>query len=59
MATLICVESDVKQSVPKHCGQEMHIEAVEGKDMLVCWMGPGCGKQDIPQHHGQAMRIEA
>lgn len=57
MAELVCVEGDVTEKVPMHCGQEMHIEAVDGVEMLVCWMGPGCGKKDIPTHHDKPMVI--
>lgn len=30
---------------------------VDGVPMLVCWMGPGCGKQAIPEHCGAAMTV--
>ncbi|MHA1847791.1 MAG: heavy metal translocating P-type ATPase [Promethearchaeota archaeon] len=42
--------------MPIHCNKPMHLESVEGKDLLVCWMGPECGKQDIPPHCGQPMQ---
>lgn len=52
---LQCKICGKKIDVPKHCGQAMHSEEVDGKEMLVCWMGPQCGKQDIPVHHGEPM----
>ncbi|MFW9780531.1 MAG: heavy metal translocating P-type ATPase [Candidatus Heimdallarchaeota archaeon] len=52
---LVCQECGHEEEIPDHCGQPMHIEMVEGKEMLVCWMGPGCGKLEIPTHHGQPM----
>jgi len=55
---LYCESCGSMVDVPQHCGQPMHVEKVEGKDMLVCWMGPGCGKQEIPTHHGKPMVIE-
>jgi Cu+-exporting ATPase len=45
------------QPLPEHCGQPMHIEEVDGKNMLVCWMGPSCGKQVIPEHCEQPMIV--
>jgi copper ion binding protein len=54
---LACPECGHEQEIPDHCGQPMHIEMVDGKEVLVCWMGPGCGKQEIPTHHDQPMRI--
>ncbi|MFW9996637.1 MAG: hypothetical protein ACFFD4_31630 [Candidatus Odinarchaeota archaeon] len=54
---LKCSKCGETQPVPKHCGQEMHLETVAGKEMLVCWMGTGCGKQDIPEHCNVPMRI--
>ncbi len=52
---LQCKECAEKFDVPEHCGQPMHPEVVDGKEMLVCWMGPDCGKQIFPEHHGIAM----
>jgi Cu+-exporting ATPase len=52
---LKCKECGKKIDVPEHCGQAMHPEIVEGKEMLVCWMGADCGKQIYPEHHGIAM----
>lgn len=54
---LACHECDATEVIPSHCGQQMHIEKVEGKEMLVCWMGPGCGKQEILVHHGKPMYL--
>ncbi|MFW9856811.1 MAG: hypothetical protein ACFFFG_17315 [Candidatus Thorarchaeota archaeon] len=53
----VCQECDHEQAVPMHCGKPMHIEVVEGNEMLVCWMGPGCGKQAIPVHHENPMKL--
>ncbi len=36
------------KNIPHHCGKPMHLENIEGKNMLVCWMGPECGKKDLP-----------
>ncbi len=55
---LKCVKCSYSEPVPHHCNQEMHSEEVDGREMLVCWMGPGCGKQEIPKHCGELMRIE-
>ncbi|MHA1276177.1 MAG: heavy metal translocating P-type ATPase [Candidatus Helarchaeota archaeon] len=54
---LKCSKCDTTQDVPMHCGKPMHVENVDGKPMLVCWMGPGCGKQEIPIHHGLPMEL--
>ncbi|MHA1166860.1 MAG: copper ion binding protein, partial [Candidatus Hodarchaeales archaeon] len=54
---LKCQECDKTQPVPMHCGEEMHLEEIEAKEMLVCWMGAGCGKQDIPEHCGKPMMV--
>lgn len=54
---LVCQECDYSESVPMHCGQEMHIEVVNGQEMFICHMGPGCGKQDLSMHHGKPMKI--
>ncbi|NVM52310.1 MAG: heavy metal translocating P-type ATPase [Candidatus Helarchaeota archaeon] len=54
---LKCSTCGTSQDVPMHCGQPMHIEKVDGKPMLVCWMGPGCGKQEIPTHHDTPMEF--
>ncbi|MFW9854419.1 MAG: hypothetical protein ACFFFG_05135 [Candidatus Thorarchaeota archaeon] len=54
---LTCHECGATEAIPNHCGQPMHIEEVEGKAILVCWMGPGCGKREIPVHHGKPMFI--
>jgi hypothetical protein len=56
---LTCQTCGQTQPLPKHCGQAMHLETVDGRDMLVCWMGPQCGKQDLPQHCEQPMRVSA
>lgn len=55
---LKCSSCGHTEPVPMHCGQEMHVEKVEGQEMLVCWMGPGCGKMDIPMHCDTQMIIE-
>jgi Cu+-exporting ATPase len=35
----------------------MHLEIIDGKEQLVCWMGPSCGVQDVPTHHEEIMEI--
>lgn len=57
MSTLHCASCDEEQSLPKHCGQDMKQQAVDGVEMLVCWMGPDCGKAEIPEHHGHPMKV--
>ncbi|MFW9990594.1 MAG: hypothetical protein ACFFD4_00915 [Candidatus Odinarchaeota archaeon] len=54
-STLKCKNCGHEEPVPAHCGKPMHVETVAGKEMLVCWMGTGCGKQNIPEHCGQPM----
>ena len=54
---LKCSSCGATEPVPMHCGRPMHIEKVDGTPMLVCWMGPGCGKQAIPTHHDQPMEM--
>ncbi|MHA1976339.1 MAG: hypothetical protein ACW98I_05505 [Candidatus Hodarchaeales archaeon] len=54
---LKCVECDHVEVIPNHCGQAMHIETENGKERLVCWMGPECGVQDVPIHHEKPMII--
>ena len=54
---LKCQECDYTEAIPMHCKQPMHVESVEGKERLVCWMGPSCGVQDIPNHHEKPMLI--
>jgi Cu+-exporting ATPase len=56
-AQLNCQECDYTKPVPMHCKQPMHVEVVEGKEKLVCWMGPSCGVQDLPIHHNKPMKI--
>ena len=46
-----------QQDLPRHCGQPMHPEAVDGQDMLVCWMGPSCGQQEVPSHCERPMTV--
>jgi len=52
---LKCSVCGATEEVPLHCGKPMHPEEVDGKQMLVCWMGPNCGKQDFPTHHDAPM----
>ncbi|MBY9021400.1 MAG: heavy metal translocating P-type ATPase, partial [Candidatus Lokiarchaeota archaeon] len=52
---LKCTKCGKEIDVPEHCDQPMHPEIVDGKEMLVCWMGANCGKQIFPEHHGIAM----
>ena len=52
-----CVVCDHTEEVPLHCGKSMHIEQVENKEMLVCWMGSSCGVAEIPLHHDKPMKI--
>ncbi len=59
MPQLTSEKCGTKMEVPMHCGKPMHVEKVGGKDMLVCWMGPSCGKQKIPTHHDKPMKYKA
>ncbi len=54
---LTCQECDYTEPVPRHCKQPMHLEVVEGKEKLVCWMGSSCGVQNLPIHHNKPMKI--
>ncbi len=56
---LLCEKCDQTIDVPEHCGQPMHPEIVDGEEMLVCWMGPECGKQIFPEHHGVLMNYKS
>ena len=55
MDKLVCSDCGTELGTPRHCGRPMHIEAVEGREMLVCWMGADCGTRAIPQHCGRPM----
>ena len=57
VVNLKCQKCDTKQTAPNHCGKPMAIKKVDGKDMLTCWMGPGCGKAEIPKHHNLPMKM--
>ena len=35
MSTLQCANCDEEKSLPKHCGQDMKQQAVDGVEMLV------------------------
>ena len=59
MEKLVCGTCGAEMATPRHCGRPMHTEAIEGQEMLVCWMGADCGKQDIPQHCGRPMASQA
>nr|MDO8109862.1 HAD-IC family P-type ATPase [Candidatus Sigynarchaeota archaeon] len=54
---LKCETCGKTEPVPVHCNQPMHIEEIEGKSMLVCYMGKDCGEQDVPVHHSKPMVI--
>ena len=56
MATLKCPRCGAEEEMPLHCRKPMHVENVEGKNMLVCWMGAECGIQDVPKHCGVEMK---
>lgn len=46
-----------EQPLPKHCGQAMHLQEIAGRALLVCWMGPACGRQEVPVHCNQPMQV--
>ncbi|MFX0185489.1 MAG: hypothetical protein ACFE95_20590 [Candidatus Hodarchaeota archaeon] len=54
---LICQECDYTEPIPQHCGKPMHIEEIDGKETLVCWMGASCGVLELPTHHEKPMKI--
>lgn len=54
--TLECVKCGYETAMPPHCNRPMHVEEVDGRPKLVCWMGPGCGVAEIPLHCGDPMR---
>jgi Cu+-exporting ATPase len=54
---LECQECEFTEVIPMHCKQPMHIEILEGKEQLVCWMGPSCGVKDLSTHCGKPMVI--
>ncbi len=58
MDTLRCAVCGAEQPAPRHCGRPMHIEQIDGQEMLVCWMGANCGRQPIPEHCGRPMTAE-
>jgi Cu+-exporting ATPase len=53
---LKCEECGYEITTPSHCNQQMHVEAINGHQQLVCWMGPGCGVAEIPKHCNAPMR---
>lgn len=56
MDTLTCAARGAMAATPKHCGQAMHIETVDGQETLFCWMGAGCGTKELPHHCNVPMR---
>ena len=54
---LKCRICEHTQPVPNHCKQPMHLERIEDREMLVCWMGPDCGVKEIPMHHNVSMEL--
>jgi hypothetical protein len=59
MDTLVCTMCGAEVPAPRHCGRPMHIDTVDGREMLVCWMGAACGTQPIPQHCDVPMRARS
>jgi hypothetical protein len=55
METLVCRTCGESLPTPRHCGRATHVEQADGRDVLVCWMGAGCGVKDIPEHCGAPM----
>lgn len=55
MEQLRCHACGETRPTPRHCGQAMQVADVDGKQMLVCWMGAGCGVKDVPVHCGTPM----
>jgi len=54
-AKLKCERCGYEAAMALHCDKPMHLEKVDGRDKLVCWMGPGCGVAEVPSHCGQPM----
>jgi hypothetical protein len=59
MPRLVCAACGAQEAMPRHCGRPMQVGTADGAAMLVCWMGPDCGKQAIPVHCGAPMTVEA
>lgn len=57
MPKLVCATCGVEEPAPRHCGRPMQAGTVAGTAMLVCWMGPECGKQAYPLHCGAPMTL--
>lgn len=57
MAKLKCENCGHEIDMPEHCGKEMSILEMDGEDLLVCWMGPNCGKQEVPRHCDRPMDV--
>ncbi|MHA1971764.1 MAG: heavy metal translocating P-type ATPase [Candidatus Hodarchaeales archaeon] len=54
---LKCKICGYKQPMLMHCKKPMHLELIDGKQKLVCWMGSSCGVEEIPFHHGKPMQV--
>ncbi|MHA2006706.1 MAG: TRASH domain-containing protein [Candidatus Hodarchaeales archaeon] len=54
---LFCPVCKIKQDLPLHCDKPTHLEVINGKDKLVCFMGVDCGVLDIPKHCNAPMEI--
>jgi len=54
--SLAVIKTGGKQYLVKK-GDKIKIEKIDGKEMLVCWMGPSCGIQELPTHHNKPMKI--
>ncbi len=58
MPELVCENCGAAVPVPVHCGKPMKPQKVDGKEMLVCWMGANCGKSYIQRHCGKEMKYK-
>ena len=56
---LECARCGHEAPMPRHCNRAMHVEQIDGKPQLVCWMGPECGTAEVPTHCGESMRQSA
>lgn len=55
MGELRCQTRAVTGRTPRHRGQAMHCQDVDGKAMPVCWMGARCDIEAVPEHCGKPM----
>jgi len=55
---LVCKKCRSVLNMPFHCEKPMHIDVINGKTTLVCWMGSSCNVQIPPKHCDEVMELE-